>query len=275
MWLLGCISTFLMFQVATLLYVWSQAIVGRSFGATVEQISVGMGPVIWSWHHSGTEWRLSALPFGGYTKFYGDDESDGSQLDKRRFTDTSVLGRALVMMVGPTSNGLLGILLLLVPVSTQGRQLISYSPVETQLKPTGVPGLGLSEEKSTVVGQYRVFDESFVEYFRALHFARSDDWGGPVTFVITCGVAARSDIYAWVSCTGILLVGIMVVNLVPMPALNGGHLLILFLESVGCKLSHAVIGKLHMAGLFVVLPMWILVFYRDYRWISAHLGELL
>lgn len=274
MWLLGCISTFLVFQVATLLYVWAQAVVGRSFGATVERIAVGIGPIIWSRRHGGTEWCLLALPLGGHTKFYGDDEEDGSQPDKLRFTETTVLGRALVMIVGPISNGLLGMLFLLVPVLMQGRQLVSYSPVATQLRPSGVPGLGLSEEKSTVVGQYRVFDESFVEYFRALHFAGSDDWGGPVTFVITCGVAAHSDIYAWVSCTGILLVGIMVFNLVPMPVLNGGHLLILFFESVGCKLSPAVLGKLHIAGLFVVLPMWSLLFYRDYRWISAHLGDL-
>ncbi len=103
MFVLGFVATFVVVQVATFLYVWLQAVVGRAIGATVERISVGCGPILFSRYLNGTEWCLSVLPFGGYTKFHGQDEIDLSNPDEPisnpgdpgqlRFNDTPVLGR--------------------------------------------------------------------------------------------------------------------------------------------------------------------------------------
>jgi len=43
----------------------------RSVGLPVRAFSIGMGPVIARWRWRGTEWRLSALPIGGYVDLPG------------------------------------------------------------------------------------------------------------------------------------------------------------------------------------------------------------
>ncbi|KXV23359.1 site-2 protease family protein, partial [Gluconobacter japonicus] len=50
-------------------------------GVKVETFSIGFGPALRRWYDkSGTEWRLSAIPLGGYVKPHGfegpDDATD-------------------------------------------------------------------------------------------------------------------------------------------------------------------------------------------------------
>lgn len=276
MFLLGFLATFLVFQIATFVYVWLQAVVGRCIGATVERISVGTGPILYSCKLNGTEWCLSGLPFGGYTTFYGQDESDSHSLNagQIRFNDTSLFGRALLMTVGPISNGVMGILLILIPVLMQARQIVIDPAAETKIAPASVPHLALESEKSTISGQMQFFDATFVEFWRGLHLFSGGSWGGMLSSFITSGVAARYDIYAWLTCTGIILVGIMIMNLIPVPVLNGGHLVILLCELCGVKLPKTAVEKLHMAGLLAVLIMFVSMCILDIKWIAAHLAEL-
>ena len=44
----------------------------RSQGVAVEVFSIGFGPALLSWRaKSGTVWKISALPLGGYVKMQG------------------------------------------------------------------------------------------------------------------------------------------------------------------------------------------------------------
>lgn len=59
---------------------WGHYWVARRNGVRVEVFSIGFGPEIFGWHDkSGTRWRVSAIPLGGYVKMFGmveDGESD-------------------------------------------------------------------------------------------------------------------------------------------------------------------------------------------------------
>jgi regulator of sigma E protease len=47
--------------------------IARLFGVRVEVFSIGFGKVLWRWtDRKGTEWRISAIPLGGFVKFFGD-----------------------------------------------------------------------------------------------------------------------------------------------------------------------------------------------------------
>ncbi len=50
----------------------------RSQGVVVEAFSIGFGPSLLSWtsKKSGTVWKISALPLGGYVKMQGWGEQD-------------------------------------------------------------------------------------------------------------------------------------------------------------------------------------------------------
>lgn len=52
----------------------SMAIVGRLVGAKIEVVSLFIGPRIWGVRLGSTDFRLSALPLGGYVKFADDFE---------------------------------------------------------------------------------------------------------------------------------------------------------------------------------------------------------
>ena len=50
--------------------------VARKAGVVVDVFSIGFGPEIYGWTaKSGTRWRLSAIPLGGYVKMRGDNDA--------------------------------------------------------------------------------------------------------------------------------------------------------------------------------------------------------
>ena len=50
--------------------------VARRFGIHAEVFSIGFGPELFGWtDRSGTRWKVSAIPLGGYVKFLGDSDA--------------------------------------------------------------------------------------------------------------------------------------------------------------------------------------------------------
>jgi regulator of sigma E protease len=96
--------------------------VGRRFGIHAEVFSIGFGPELFGWtDRSGTRWKISAVPLGGYVKFLGD--SDGSSAlptdqplsnEQRRkaFFTQPLYARAAVVLGGPAANLLFALVLL-------------------------------------------------------------------------------------------------------------------------------------------------------------------
>lgn len=56
----------LMFALAILVHEFGHFIVARKLGLKVDAFSIGFGPVLWKKKVDGVEYRLSALPLGGY-----------------------------------------------------------------------------------------------------------------------------------------------------------------------------------------------------------------
>ncbi|MBS1061773.1 RIP metalloprotease RseP [Gluconobacter wancherniae] len=87
-------------------------------GVKVETFSIGFGPAIRSWYdRSGTEWRLSAIPLGGFVKPHGfegpddaTDEQKAAWIPGKTFHDKSVGSRAIVIIMGPVFNFIFAIL---------------------------------------------------------------------------------------------------------------------------------------------------------------------
>src|SRR5271165_566384 len=99
-------------------------LVARWCGIKVLVFSLGFGPEIAGFtDRLGTRWKLSAVPLGGYVKFFG-DENEASVPDpatlaamseaerKQSFFGQSVGRRAAVVVAGPLTNFILAIVLL-------------------------------------------------------------------------------------------------------------------------------------------------------------------
>lgn len=81
----------------------------RSIGARVEAFSIGFGPKIFGWKDKhGTEWKVSAVPLGGYVSIFGfaeDPDVKYSKKDKEEaFFNKNVWGRMWVVFAGPLAN---------------------------------------------------------------------------------------------------------------------------------------------------------------------------
>ncbi|MEJ2657310.1 MAG: RIP metalloprotease RseP [Desulfobacterales bacterium] len=88
-------------------------LVARLLGVGVERFSLGFGPKIIGKTIGFTEYRISAIPLGGYVKMIGeapDSELDPSEIPLS-FTHKHVFKRILIVAAGPFFNILLAIII--------------------------------------------------------------------------------------------------------------------------------------------------------------------
>lgn len=108
-------------------------LVARWNGVKVEVFSIGFGPEIWGWTtKSGTRWRVSALPLGGYVRMFGDADPASASGDGRPMTEAEkavsfrhkrVGQRAAIVFAGPAANFLFAITGLAIMFMVLGQQV--------------------------------------------------------------------------------------------------------------------------------------------------------
>lgn len=107
--------------------------VARRAGVRVLTFSLGFGPEIAGFNdRHGTRWRLSAIPLGGYVKFYGDEDAasvpDQQALShmtaaerRESFFFQPVKWRAAIVAAGPIANFILAIAIFSIVFMAFGR----------------------------------------------------------------------------------------------------------------------------------------------------------
>ncbi|MCP4686998.1 MAG: RIP metalloprotease RseP, partial [Desulfobacterales bacterium] len=88
-------------------------LVARLFGVGVEKFSLGFGPRIFGKKVGITDYRISAIPLGGYVKMVG--EEPDAELEPEQipisFTHKHVLKRMCIVFAGPFFNVLLAVVI--------------------------------------------------------------------------------------------------------------------------------------------------------------------
>ncbi len=103
--------------------------VAKLFGVKIDRFSIGFGKTLWArTDRSGVEWRLAALPLGGYVKFSGDLDvtgvpdregiealrqqiiaEQGPGAERAYYHFKPIWQRALVVAAGPIANFILAV----------------------------------------------------------------------------------------------------------------------------------------------------------------------
>jgi len=87
-------------------------IVAKALGVGVEKFSLGFGPKVFGKRVGMTDYRISAIPLGGYVKMVG--EAPDSELDDSKiplsFSHKSLWKRSLIVLAGPVFNILLSVM---------------------------------------------------------------------------------------------------------------------------------------------------------------------
>lgn len=112
-------------------------LVARWCGIKVLVFSIGFGPeIIGFYDRYGTRWKISAVPLGGYVKFFGDENAASvpdheamaeMTADEKSvsFIHQKVTPRAAVVLAGPVANFILAILIFAAVFMTVGKQTTS------------------------------------------------------------------------------------------------------------------------------------------------------
>lgn len=85
-------------------------LMAKAFGVRVMTFSVGFGKRLWGVQRGETEYRLSAVPLGGYVRLGGESPEDVDPSDPREFLNKPRWQRILVYLAGPAANILLAVL---------------------------------------------------------------------------------------------------------------------------------------------------------------------
>ncbi|GIL00738.1 MAG: zinc metalloprotease [Alphaproteobacteria bacterium] len=185
-------------------------LVARWYNVRVDAFSVGFGPELWGRTDAkGTRWKVSAIPLGGYVKFFGDDsvastpdfERAATMSEAERkvsFTHKPVGQRAAIVAAGPLANFILAVVIFSVSFMTLGR--VVTEPLVTGVQP-GSP----AEQAGFMSGDIvRRVDGTRIESFtdiprlvapnpgREMTFVVERD-GGEVGLTVTPKLEARTD----------------------------------------------------------------------------------
>jgi len=112
-------------------------LIARWCGVQILTFSIGFGPEIVGFNDRyGTRWKFSAVPLGGFVKFFGDDNvasvpSGQSPADMdadqraRSFMFQPVLKRTAIVVAGPAANFILAIIIFAAVFTLYGKQTMS------------------------------------------------------------------------------------------------------------------------------------------------------
>ena len=142
-WVLMAPAFLLVISLIVFIHEMGHYLVGRWSGIGIVAFSFGFGPEIWGFtDRHGTRWKISAIPLGGYVRFYGDADAastpDFDALEDltpeeraRTFTGAALWKRALTVAAGPIANFLLAIVILAGIFGVYGKYIAD--PVVAQL----------------------------------------------------------------------------------------------------------------------------------------------
>ena len=86
--------------------------VAKWLGVRVEQFAIGFGKRLVGFRRGETDYRINAIPLGGYVKMSGENPMDQRTDDPGEFMNHSRWHRFLIAIAGPAMNILLAIVLL-------------------------------------------------------------------------------------------------------------------------------------------------------------------
>jgi regulator of sigma E protease len=79
-------------------------LVAKWKGVRVDAFSLGMGPILWKRTWKGTEYRISAVPLGGYVKMAGENIGDPKTGAPDELTSKSAFARLQIFAAGALMN---------------------------------------------------------------------------------------------------------------------------------------------------------------------------
>jgi membrane-associated protease RseP (regulator of RpoE activity) len=246
----------------------------KSVGIAVLRFSFGLGPrTPLAFRVGETDYCLSWVPFGGYVKMAGleDEPMEGVPEAQRRvapnrtFDVKPLWARAWVISAGVIMNALFAVLVYSVVAFAYG---VAEDPATAWRASPHVPAHSYGPIAAIGKGVEQAADAAglVVVTLKGLVLGQvsARDLGGPILIGQLSGQVAGQGLEKLLGLMAFLSMNLAVLNLLPVPVLDGGHLLFLLIE--GARRRPLTLRQRWAAmqvGLFVLAGIMLLALSND------------
>ncbi|KAJ6403928.1 hypothetical protein OIU84_012180 [Salix udensis] len=270
-------------------------------GIHVSKFAVGFGPILAKFNAMNVEYSIRAFPLGGFVGFPDNDpESDIPVDDENLLKNRPILDRTIVISAGVIANIIFAYVIIFAQVLSVGLpvqeafpgvlipEVRAFSAASrdgllpgdvilavngTKLPKTGpnavsevVDVIKSSPNKNVLLKVERgeqnfeigvIPDESFD--------GAASKVSGPVAIIAVGAEVARSNIDGLYQFAAVLNINLAVINLLPLPALDGGSLALILIEAArgGRKLPLEIEQRIMSSGIMLVSILGLFLIVRD------------
>lgn len=203
----------------------------------VNQFAIGFGPTIFTKQGKETKYTLRLIPLGGFVSMEGEEKPSE---EKRAFNKASILKRIAIVIAGATVNIIFGLMVYFILVSS-----IKGNMAEGVKYTANLAVSMLDSIRQLFIGNVGI-----------------DDFTGPVG--ISEVISKTSGIKEYLYMVSIISVSLGITNLLPIPALDGGKILLLIIEAIRRKpLKEETEISIQLIGFSLLIGLSIFVTYND------------
>lgn len=249
------------------LFAFGSAAGARLLGIAVSQINVGIGPALLQRKWAGVSIRVAAIPISASISM-NDPHADAPAAEESNLPPGELL---VLSMIGPLLHVIVGLALLSLCVALNDKQWVVHAGQDASASPCAVPGLVITEEPATWSGQMQLLRDTAGDFFwRVATFDSMDGWGALIGILATAVAMAEFGLPSWGVAMGVLFLVVGVVNFMPLPPMNGFHVVhgawqLVFGRPITFKLR----VNLVFVGFVVYLAILVRFVLIDYHWISS------
>lgn len=222
-------------------------IVAKKSGMIVEEFGIGFPPCVYRIKKNGTVYSINLIPFGGFVKIKGEDGETSNAPDS--FAAKPATTKLLVLAAGAVFNFILGYLLFVA--------LAFYDVAWYAVLWRGFEYLGTA----TVLTVQAVYDVLKI----AMSGGNVSEFiTGPIGIVSIVGDTLSSGLPFLIQLTAFLSVNLAIINILPIPALDGGRVFVILIETATRrKINPRVSSLIHAVGFAVLLLLLAVVTFYD------------
>jgi len=225
-------------------------ILAKTFGARVEEFGVGYPPRILGKKIGETIYSLNLIPFGAFVRIHGEE---GGVEDYRSFSDKPLWQRFLIIIGGVVSFWIVAAILLSIVAGVWGlpTSLGTLGPYSWHEAP--VQGVVSTAHLTTQIIRGWVLGLKNLLGVATLPQGVKFEMFGPVGILDLLGQYSQMGIKYFLFLFSYISIALALSNLLPIPALDGGKLVFLAIESLRGKAVSAKVEQNITATFFVAL----------------------
>lgn len=215
----------------------------------VNEFAIGFGKILLQKQGKETKYSLRLIPLGGFCSMEGEDEESDAP---ESFSKASVWKRMAIVLAGATVNIVFGILVYFILVSTVGIQFVDPA-------------------KDNIANRIYYGAQGTGEFIKAVADSIKTLFSGGLKTNQMVGIVGISEVVVktngiinYLNLLAVISVSLGVTNLLPIPALDGGKLLILIIEVIRRKpMKLETEAKIQLLGFSILIALSLFVTYND------------